>query len=186
MSKKNIALKDSQTFKNLEKSFEGEAAAHMRYIFFSSAARKEGLIRLSKLFDETSNQEKEHAEIWFKLLNNGSVPSSVTNLVTAANNEKYEWSTMYAEFAKVAKAEGFNEIATKFSQVGEVEKFHESRYVNFTKMIKQKSLYVSSKEEYWYCTNCGTMVKAKTAPKLCPVCNHPQGYFARRNVTITE
>lgn len=178
--------KTSKTYKNLITAFEGEAVARVRYQFFTSQAKKEGYVHISKVFEESSDNEKEHAEIWFKLIYDKAVPPTTKDLLIAIKNEKYEWHDMYAKFAKEAKEEGYDNIAKLFHGVGEVEKFHEARYASLLKQINNKSVFKSTKEVYWWCINCGTFVKGKTAPLLCPVCSHPQAYFVRKDVKICE
>jgi len=186
MAKTKKLDKNSKTYANLVKAFEGESAARVRYQFFSSQAKKDGFVHISNVFNESSDNEKEHAEIWFKLIYDHTVPPTTKDLLIAIANEKYEWSTMYAEFAKIAKEEGYPEIAKLFLGVGEVEKFHESRYASLLKEIEQKKTFKDTKEVYWWCMNCGTFVKGKTAPITCPVCSHPQGYFVRKTIKICD
>lgn len=182
-------FKKSQTYKNLETAFAGESQASLKYRLYSSQAKKDGYVHISKIFEETSGNEKEHAEIWFKILKNdgkvnGPIPSTVKNLEAAANGENYEWTTMYADFAKTAKAEGFLQIANLFTAVGQIEKFHENRYKELAASIANKEVFTAKKEVYWFCLNCGALVKSKTAPKACPVCLHPEAYFVQKTVTI--
>ncbi|GMO17426.1 MAG: rubrerythrin family protein [Mycoplasmoidaceae bacterium] len=178
--------KNSQTYKNLQTAFEGESGARVRYQIFASQAKKDGLMHVANIFNASSDNEKEHAEIWFKLLHDSSVPPTTADLLTAMKNEKYEWSTMYAEFEKTAKKEGYDAISKLFHGVAEIEKFHENRYNNLLNQIKNKTMFKESKEVYWWCMNCGAFIKGKTAPSICPVCNHPQSYFVKKDIKISE
>ncbi|MDR2846926.1 MAG: rubrerythrin family protein, partial [Mycoplasmataceae bacterium] len=168
-----------------------ESQASMKYRYYSSQAKKDGFVWLSKVFDESSANEKEHAEIWFKILKNdgatnGTMPETVKNLKDAASGENYEWTKMYASFAKIADEEGFAHVARLFRAIGEIEKFHEKRYNDLASQIKGNKMFNDKKEVYWFCLNCGALIKAKTAPTVCPVCHHKQSYFVRKNITIVE
>ncbi|MDR0752999.1 MAG: rubrerythrin family protein [Mycoplasmataceae bacterium] len=184
--KLNEIDKKSKTYKNLQTAFAGEAQARVRYQFFASQAKKEGYIHISNIFTQTSDNEKEHAEIWFKLLYNHSIPPTTKDLLISINNEKYEWDTMYKEFAKDALNEGYESIANLFENVGEIEKSHQQRFESLLKQIEEDTIFKSTKEVYWWCTNCGTLIKGKKPPLLCPVCSHPQGYFVQKDIKISE
>ena len=170
-------LKGTQTEKNLQIAFAGESQAHTKYQYYASKAKKDGYVQISEIFLETSRNEKEHAKLWFKLLHNGEVPSTEQNLSDAADGENYEWTDMYAGFAKVAREEGFNAIAAKFEMVGKIEKEHEARYRKLLKNIEDKVVFSREGECIWQCANCGHIVIGKNAPKVCPVCEHPQSFF---------
>ena len=170
-------LKGSKTEANLAAAFAGESQARNKYTYFASAAKKEGLIEISKIFEETAANEKEHAEIWYKLLH-GGIGQTAENLEGAAAGENYEWTDMYPGFAKTAKEEGFANIAFLFESVAKIEKEHEARYLRLLEKVKDGTLYVSDKVAVWQCTNCGHIHVGEKAPAICPVCDHPQGYFA--------
>jgi len=170
-------LKGSQTEKNLMTAFAGESQARNKYTYFASKAKKEGYVQISKIFEETAANEKEHAEIWYKLLHGGSVPDTIANLEDAANGENYEWTDMYAGFAKTAKEEGFTQIATLFELVGKIEKEHEERYRKLLKNIKDGIVFSRDGDTIWQCSNCGHIVIGKKAPEICPVCSHAKAYF---------
>ena len=175
-----MELKNSKTYENLQKAFAGESQARNKYTYFASRAREEGYEQIAALFEETANNEKEHAKIWFKLLHDGEIPTTTVNLEDAANGENYEWTDMYAEFARVAKEEGFDHIAYLFEQVGKIEKHHEERYRKLLKNIEDEVVFSSEGDSIWICRNCGHIVVGKNAPKVCPVCNHPESYFERK------
>jgi len=170
-------LKGSKTEANLLAAFAGEAQARIKYGFYASKARKNGYEQIADLFQFTSDNEKEHAEIWFKYLHDGAVPDTVANLNDAADGENYEWTDMYAEFAKTAKEEGFDEIATKFALVGAIEKAHEERFRKLLANIEQGIVFSRDGDAIWMCHNCGHIVIGKDAPELCPTCSHPKSYF---------
>jgi len=170
-------LKGSQTEKNLMTAFAGESQARNKYTYYASKAKKEGYVQISKIFEETAANEKEHAEIWFKLLHGGSMPDTVANLEDAANGENYEWTDMYAGFAETAKKEGFTQIATLFELVGKIEKEHEERYRKLLKNIKDGLVFSRDGDTIWQCSNCGHIVIGKKAPEVCPVCAHAKAYF---------
>ena len=172
-----MELKGSKTEANLMTAFAGESQARNKYTYYASKARKDGYEQIAALFEETANNEKEHAKMWFKELHNGEVPDTVTNLNDAADGENYEWTDMYAEFAKVAEEEGFNAIAAKFKAVAEIEKHHEERYRKLLKNIEDKVVFSKDEEAIWICRNCGHIVIGKQAPIVCPVCAHPQSFF---------
>ena len=172
-----MELKGSKTEKNLLEAFAGESQARNKYTYFSSQAKKEGYVQISKIFEETANNEKEHAKIWFKLLNGGNVGTTIENLEAAANGENYEWTQMYAQFAKEAKEEGFTDIAALFELVAKIEKAHEERYKKLLEAVKGKTVFVRPGQIIWECANCGHLYVGDKAPELCPVCKHPQAYF---------
>ena len=168
-------LKGSKTEQNLWTAFAGESQARNKYTYFASKAKKDGYVQISKIFEETAANEKEHAEIWFKLLDGiGSTPE---NLKAAAEGENYEWTDMYAGFAKEAKEEGFDEIAYLFEEVGKIEKEHEERYRKLLANIEEGLVFSRDGDMIWQCSNCGHIVVGKQAPEMCPVCAHPQAYF---------
>ena len=170
-------LKGTQTEKNLQTAFAGESQARNKYSYYASKAKKDGYNQIAAIFEETAANEKEHAKIWFKLLHNGAVPDTITNLKDAADGENYEWTDMYAGFAKTAKEEGFDHIAKLFTMVGEIEKHHEERYRKLLANIEGGLVFSRDQEMIWQCSNCGHSVIGKKAPGVCPVCDHPQSYF---------
>ena len=170
-------LKGSQTEKNLMAAFSGESEARNKYTYFASKARKEGYEQIAAIFEETALNEKEHAKIWFKLLNGGEIPSTLENLNAAAAGENYEWTDMYEGFAKTAKEEGFDRIAYLFEEVGKIEKEHEARYKKLIENLQDGLVFSKDGDKIWKCRNCGHIVIGKDAPAVCPVCNHPQSYF---------
>lgn len=167
----------SKTEQNLKTAFAGESQARNKYSYYASKAKKDGYEQIAAIFEETANNEKEHAKIWFKLLNNGEVPSTVENLKDAANGENYEWTDMYDEFAKTAKEEGFDHIAFLFESVGKIEKHHEERYRKLLENVENGLVFSKDGDTMWICRNCGHIHFGKTAPKVCPVCAHPESYF---------
>ena len=170
-------LKGTKTEKNLMEAFAGESMARNKYTYFASKAKKDGFEQISKIFLETADNEKEHAKLWYKYLNGGSVSDTPANLLAAAEGENAEWTDMYARMAAEARAEGFDEIAEKFEQVGAIEKHHEERYRKLLKNIEDKVVFSREGDCIWQCANCGHIVVGKQAPEECPVCNHPQSYF---------
>ena len=176
-----MELKGSKTEQNLMAAFAGESQARNKYTYFASKARKEGYEQIAAIFEETANNEKEHDKMWFKALNGGEVPSTLENLNAAADGEAYEWTDMYAEFAKTAKEEGFNELAFLFEMVGKIEKEHEERYRKLIKNIEEGLVFSSEGDTIWICRNCGHVVIGKKAPAICPVCKHPESYFERKS-----
>ncbi len=172
-----MELKGSRTEKNLMAAFAGESQARNKYTYYASKARKDGYEQIAAIFEETANNEKEHAKMWFKELHGGDVPSTLENLNDAADGENYEWTDMYDEFARVAREEGFNTIAAKFELVGKIEKEHEERYRKLIKNIEEGLVFSKDEDAIWICRNCGHVVIGKKAPAVCPVCNHPQSYF---------
>ena len=172
-----MELKGSKTEQNLLTAFAGESQARNKYTYFASKAKKDGYEQIAAIFEETANNEKEHAKMWFKELHGGAIPDTVANLNEAADGENYEWTDMYKEFAKVAEEEGFKSIAAKFKAVGEIEKHHEERYRKLLKNIEDEVVFSKDEDCIWICRNCGHVVIGKNAPKVCPVCAHPQSYF---------
>jgi len=172
-----MELKGSKTEQNLMTAFAGESQARNKYTYFASKAKKEGFEQVAAIFEETANNEKEHAKIWFKLLNGGNVKDTISNLEAAADGENYEWTDMYESFAKEAEQEGFTDIAKLFSLVGEIEKHHEERYRKLLDNIKAGKVFVKEEPKMWICRNCGHVHYGEKAPEVCPVCNHPQSYF---------
>ena len=172
-----MELKGSKTEQNLMAAFAGESQARNKYAYFASKARKDGFEQIAAIFEETANNEKEHAKMWFKELNGGEVPGTAENLKAAADGENYEWTDMYAEFAKTAREEGFEEIAQKFEGVAKIEKAHEERYRKLLKNIEDQKVFSKDGDAIWVCRNCGHIVVGKTAPELCPVCSHPKSFF---------
>ena len=168
-------LKGSKTEANLKAAFAGESQARNKYTYFASRARKDGFVQIGKMFEETAAQEKEHAEIWFKLL--GGISDTAANLKAAAGGENYEWTDMYPSFAKTAKEEGFENIAYLFEQVAAVEKAHEERYKKLLSNVEKKLVFTKDSDAIWQCANCGHIVVGKNAPEVCPVCDHPKAYF---------
>jgi len=170
-------LKGTKTEANLMEAFAGESQARNKYTYFASKAKKEGYEQIAAFFLETADNEKEHAELWFKYLHDGAVPDTITNLGAAADGEHFEWTKMYADFALDAREEGFTEIAAIFEQVASVEKIHEKRYRDLLANIKAGTVFERENDEDWHCRNCGKIISGKSAPNLCPACKHPQAYF---------
>ncbi len=175
-----MELKGSQTEKNLMAAFAGESQARNKYTYYASKARKEGYEQIAAIFEETANNEKEHAKIWFKELHDGDVPDTHTNLEDAASGENYEWTDMYKEFAETAKEEGFDRLATLFEMVGAIEKEHEERYRKLISNMDEGLVFTSEGDTIWVCRNCGHVVIGKKAPEVCPVCKHAKSYFERK------
>ncbi len=172
-------LKGSKTEKNLMEAFAGESQARNKYTYFASKAKKEGYEQIAAFFLETADNEKEHAKIWFKLLNDG-VGSTIDNLKSAAAGENQEWTDMYARMAKEAKEEGFDDIAKLFEGVGAIEKEHEERYLALLNNVENGTVFKKNQKCVWICRNCGHIVDATEAPEKCPVCDHPRAYFMLR------
>lgn len=170
-------LKGTKTAKNLETAFAGESQARNKYTYYASQAKKEGFVQISKIFEETANNEKEHAKIWFKFLHGGAIPETLANLKDAADGENYEWTDMYAQFAKDAKEEGFEQLAVLFEMVGKIEKEHEERYRKLLENIENNLVFERAENVTWECSNCGHTYEGSKAIELCPVCNHPKAYF---------
>ena len=173
-----MELKGSRTEQNLMAAFAGESQARNKYTYFASVAKKEGYEQIAAIFQHTADNEKEHAKMWFKALS--GIGNTADNLKAAADGENYEWTDMYAEFAKVAEEEGFTQLAAKFRQVGEIEKSHEERYRALLNNVEMQKVFEKSEETMWECRNCGHIVVGKKAPDVCPVCAHPQSYFEVR------
>ncbi|MBR6183219.1 MAG: rubrerythrin family protein [Bacteroidales bacterium] len=171
------SLAGTRTEKNLQEAFAGESQARNKYTYYASKAKKDGYVQIAALFQETADNEKEHAKIWFKYLHDGSVPDTAANLLDAAAGENFEWTDMYARMAKEAREEGFEEIAQRFEMVGAIEKHHEERYRKLLKNIQDKKVFSKDGDAIWQCANCGHIVVGKQAPEICPVCDHPQSYF---------
>ena len=172
-----MELKGSKTYENLMTAFAGESQARNKYTYYASQARKDGYEQIAAIFEETANNEKEHAKMWFKELHGGAVPDTLTNLNDAADGENYEWTDMYDEFAKVAREEGFTRIAALCQGVAKIEKEHEERYRKLISNIEGGLVFSKDGDTIWQCRNCGHIVIGKEAPKICPVCQHPQSYF---------
>ena len=167
----------TKTEENLKKALAGESEARNKYTFFASKAKKDGYEQIAAIFLETADNEKEHAKMWYKELHGGAVEDTMTNLEAAADGENYEWTDMYAEFARTAREEGFDELAEKFEGVAAIEKSHEERYRKLLANVREKKVFSKDGDAIWVCRNCGHVVVGKTAPEICPVCNHPQAYF---------
>lgn len=178
MSEKKNRYAGTKTEQNLRTAFSGECEARSKYTYFASVARKEGYEQIAALFQETADNEKEHAKLWFKAL--GGLGDTAANLVSAAEGENYEWTDMYARFAKEAEEEGFPELAARFRLVGEVERHHEERYLALLHNVEMQKVFEKSEEVMWECRNCGHLVIGKKAPQVCPVCGHPQSFFEVR------
>ena len=174
----DMELKGSKTEKNLMTAFAGESEARNKYTYFASVAKKEGYEQISAIFLKTAENEKEHAKMWFKAL--GGLSDTAKNLASAAEGENYEWTDMYATFAKEAEEEGFTKLAAQFRMVGEIEKHHEERYRALLSNVEMQKVFEKSEQTMWECRNCGHLVMGKKAPEVCPVCAHPQSYFEVR------
>ena len=170
-------LKGSKTEANLWTAFAGESQARNKYTYYASKAKKDGYVQIATLFEETANNEKEHAKIWFKLLHDGAIPDTETNLADAAAGENYEWTDMYAKFAEEAEQEGFSKIAYLFREVAKIEKEHEERYRKLLSNIEEGIVFSRDGDMVWQCSNCGHIHIGKQAPEVCPVCAHPKAYF---------
>jgi rubrerythrin len=175
-----LNLKGTKTEKNLMDAFAGESQARNKYTYFASKARKEGYEQIAAFFEESADNEKEHAKIWFKLLCGGDIPTTADNLKAAAAGENCEWTDMYKRMASEAKAEGFNDIACLFESVGRIEKEHEARYLKLLKNVNDGTVFNKKEKSVWICRNCGHVVDSENAPEKCPVCAHPQAYFELR------
>ena len=172
-----MELKGSRTEQNLMTAFAGESQARNKYTYYASKAKKDGYEQIAAIFEETANNEKEHAKMWFKELHGGSIPDTIDNLTDAAEGENYEWTDMYSEFAKVAREEGFDRIAYLFEGVAAIEKEHEERYRKLIEIIEGGLVFSRDGDKIWKCRNCGHIVIGKEAPKVCHICTHPQSYF---------
>ena len=174
-------LKGTKTEQNLLSAFAGESQAHTKYRYYASKAKKDGFEQIAAIFEETANNEREHAKVWVKLLHDG-IPATTDNLKDAAGGENYEWTDMYASFAKTAKEEGFDHIAYLFEEVGKIEKEHEERYRKLIENINNDEVFKKDKPKIWICRNCGHIHYGEEAPEECPVCSHPKAYFEERVV----
>ena len=172
-----MELKGSRTEQNLMTAFAVESQARNKYTYYASKAKKDGYVQIAKIFEETAANEMEHAKIWFKLLHGGDIPETSANLLDAAQGENYEWTEMYAEFAKVAKEEGFTRIAYLFEAVGKIEKEHEERYRKLLANVEGGLVFSREGDVIWQCSNCGHIHIGKKAPEKCPVCDHPKSFF---------
>ena len=172
-----MELKGSKTEKNLMEAFAGESQARNKYTYFASKAKKDGYEQIAAIFEETANNEKEHAKLWFKELMGGEILSTEDNLLAAAEGENFEWTDMYDRMSKEAEEEGFKELAIKFQMVGAIEKEHEERYRKLLKNIKDEVVFSKDEDVIWVCRNCGHVMIGKKSPELCPVCKHPRSYF---------
>ena len=172
-----MELKGSKTEKNLMEAFAGESQARNKYTYFASKAKKEGYEQISAIFQETAENEKEHAKMWFKLLNGGDIPSTEENLLAAAEGENFEWTDMYEKMAEEAKEEGFDHIAFLFTEVAKIEKEHEARYRKLLDNVKDGKVFEAGEVKIWKCRNCGHIVVGTKAPEVCPVCAHPKAFF---------
>ena len=170
-------LKGTKTEANLWAAFAGESQARNKYTYYASKAKKDGYVQIASLFEETANNEKEHAKIWFKLLHEGGIPDTAANLLDAAMGENYEWTDMYKGFAETAREEGFDRIAALFDMVGKIEKHHEERYRALLNNVEKKIVFTKDGDVIWQCANCGHIMVGKNAPEVCPVCDHPKAYF---------
>ena len=170
-----MELKGSKTEANLRIAFSGESEARNKYTYFASAAKKEGYEQIAAIFQETADNEKEHAKLWFKAL--GGLGNTAQNLESAAGGEHYEWEEMYAEMAKTAEEEGFLALAAQFEGVAKIEKTHEERYLKLLDNLKKGEVFKKGEKVMWFCRNCGHVEIAESAPTVCPVCKHPQAYF---------
>lgn len=170
-------LKGTKTEKNLMEAFAGESQARNKYTYYASQAKKDGYEQIAAIFEETANNEKEHAKMWFKELHGGAVPKTLDNLIDAAAGERGEWTEMYKRMAEEAKEEGFDDIAKKFAGVADIEKRHEERYNRLAELVKEGKVFKKTDKKIWICRNCGHVYVGDEAPKQCPVCNHPESYF---------
>ena len=170
-------LKGTKTEANLMTAFAGESQARNKYTYYASQARKDGYVQIAKIFEETANNEKEHAKMWFKLLHGGAVPSTAENLLDAAEGENYEWTDMYAKMAEEAKEEGFDDIARLFAGVAAIEKEHENRYRKLLANVEGGLVFSRDGDTIWQCSNCGHIIIGKKSPEICPICSHPKAYF---------
>lgn len=174
-------LKGSKTEENLKEAFIGESKARNKYTYYSSKAKKDGYEIIAKIFEDTANNEKEHAKIWFKLLNGGEISDTLANLKDASEGEKYEWTNMYKDFAKTAKEEGFEDIARLFETIMTVEKFHNERYDKLIKLLEEEKIFKSSNAVIWECKNCGFHILSESAPEICPLCSHKKAFFFNKD-----
>jgi rubrerythrin len=175
-----MELKGSRTEANLMSAFSGESMAYTKYTIYASRARRDGYEQIAALFEETARNEKEHAELWFKYLHNGSIPATLENLEDGASGENYEWTDMYAGFAKTAREEGFDEIAALMDRIAKIERSHEERYRKLISNIEGGLVFSREGDTVWICRNCGHILVGKSAPEICPVCKHAKAYFQIR------
>jgi rubrerythrin len=176
----NPKLKGTKTEQNLHDAFAGESMARNKYTFFASVAKKEGYEQMAAIFTDTAANEKEHAELWFKEL--GGIGDTAANLLAAAAGENFEWTQMYAEFAKTAREEGFPDIAARMERIATIEKAHEERYRHLLQNLKEGVVFQRGDEQIWFCRNCGFELRGKNAPELCPACQHPKSYFQIKEI----
>ena len=180
---KKKSLKGTQTETNLQVAFAGESQARNKYTYYAAQAKRDGYVQISKIFEETANNEREHAKIWFKLLQeDGKIPSTLKNLEDAAGGENYEWTDMYPTFAKDARDEGFEHIAKLFEGVAKIEKDHEERYKKLHQNIVNGEVFEKREKSIWICLNCGHIVDDTKAPEMCPICAHPKAHFSLRKI----
>lgn len=172
-----MELKGSKTEKNLLEAYSGESQARNKYTFFAAQAKKDGYVQIANIFEETANNEKEHAKLWFKYLQGGSIHPTADNLKAAAAGENYEWTDMYVRMAKEAHEEGFEEIAARFEMVAKIEEGHEARYLKLLDNVEKELVFSKDGDTVWQCSNCGHIVIGKKAPEMCAVCSHPKSYF---------
>ncbi len=177
-----MKIKGTKTEKNLMAAFAGESQARNKYTFYPKTAKEEGYIQIAKIFKETAKNEREHAKLWFKFLHDGDVPTTTVNLADAAAGEHYEWTDMYANFAKEAREEGFNDIAFLFEKVAVIEKEHEERYKKLLENVTEKKVFQKGEKVVWQCSNCGFTYEGEKAPELCPVCKYKKAYFEIRKI----
>lgn len=170
-------IKGTKTEKNLMDAFAGESQARNKYTYYAGKARKEGYVQIAELFEQTADNEKEHAKIWFKLLHDNNIGPTNANLLDAAGGEHYEWTEMYKNFAADARAEGFDNIARLFDSVAAIEKHHEERYLKLLKNVESGEVFARREKQFWICTNCGHIHEGPEAPDVCTVCAHPRAYF---------
>lgn len=175
-----MEFEGSKTQKNLQAAFAGESMARNKYTYYASQAKRDGFVQMSRIFEETANNEREHAKIWFKLLHGDKIPDTLNNLEDAANGEKYEWTEMYPAFAKEAREEGFDKIALLFEKVAGIEKDHNERYQKLHDNIVNNQVFEKKEKVFWICLNCGHIFEDIKAVEICPVCSHPKDYFAMR------
>jgi len=173
-------IRGTKTERNLMSAFAGESQARNKYTYFAGQARKDGYMQIASIFEETADNEKEHAKIWFKLLMGGAIPGTAANLKAAADGENHEWTDMYPKMAEEARAEGFTEIAALFDLVGGIEREHEGRYLALLKNVEDGKVFKRGEKKTWQCGNCGYIHESSEAPETCPVCNHPRAYFQIR------
>ena len=170
-------FKASRTYQNLQKAYEGELIAGAKYEIYGLKAREEGFEQIGDIFDETSRNEREHGEIWLKLLNEGEIPDTRKNLIDAASGENYEWTQMYRTYARIARLEGYDEIAEKFDMVAMIEENHDRQYEKLYYNMMNGKVFCKNEEHFWVCKNCGNVWFGNCAPETCPVCGYPQGYY---------